>query len=141
MVRVSEQFWSTIAQGTDRNHQLDRRIGTIAQLILFSTESGDAWLLDVTDQLAACARLARDGDPDFLIPLNERHLRRIVEEWGLYYNRGRPHSSLGPGIPKPSQEAVPASDHRHKPPAGYRVGKTPVPGGLHHEYRLVGEAA
>ena len=38
------------------------RIVTIGQLILFSTETGDAWLLDVTDRLAA--RLARDGDPE-----------------------------------------------------------------------------
>ncbi|MGC9158921.1 MAG: hypothetical protein ACP5FH_08005 [Terracidiphilus sp.] len=38
------------------------RMVTIGQLILFSTETGDAWLLDVTDHLAA--RLARDGDPE-----------------------------------------------------------------------------
>src|ERR1035438_1149184 len=38
------------------------RVVTIGQLILFSTETGDAWLLDVTDKLAA--RLARDGDPE-----------------------------------------------------------------------------
>jgi hypothetical protein len=38
------------------------RMVTIGQLILFSTETGDAWLLDVTDKLAA--RLARDGDPE-----------------------------------------------------------------------------
>jgi hypothetical protein len=37
----------------------DRRIVTIGQLVLFSTETGDAWLLDPTDRLAA--RLARDG--------------------------------------------------------------------------------
>jgi len=35
---------------------------TIGQLILFSTETGDAWLLDAADRLAA--RLARDGDPE-----------------------------------------------------------------------------
>jgi hypothetical protein len=39
----------------------------------------------------------------------------------IQYNRGRPHSSLGPEIPEPNQDRVPASDHRHKPPAGYRV--------------------
>ena len=38
------------------------RMVTIGQLILFSTETGDARLLDVTDKLAA--RLARDGDPE-----------------------------------------------------------------------------
>jgi len=31
----------------------DGRVVTLGQLILFSTDSGDAWLLDVTDQLAA----------------------------------------------------------------------------------------
>jgi hypothetical protein len=30
--------------------------------VLFSTETGDAWLLDPADQLAA--RVARDGDPE-----------------------------------------------------------------------------
>jgi len=40
----------------------DRRIVRIAGLVLFSTETGDAWLLDPADRLAA--RLARDGDPE-----------------------------------------------------------------------------
>jgi putative transposase len=78
---------------------------------------------------------------DYLIPINERHLKLTIKEWVLHYNRGRPHSSLGPGVPEPNQDKVPASDHRHKLPAGYRVVKTPVLGGLHHEYRLVKEAA
>src|SRR6266849_9376216 len=46
----------------DKAADHDGRIVTIGQLILFSTDTGDAWLLDVTDQLAA--RLARDGDPE-----------------------------------------------------------------------------
>src|SRR6202047_1346296 len=37
----------------------DGRILTIGQLVLFSTETGDAWVLDPADRLAA--RLARDG--------------------------------------------------------------------------------
>jgi hypothetical protein len=40
------------------NH--DGRIVTIGQLVLFSTETGDAWLLDRTDLLAA--RLAQNGE-------------------------------------------------------------------------------
>ena len=40
----------------------DGRVVTIGPLVLFSTETGDAWLLDPSDQLAA--RLARDGDPE-----------------------------------------------------------------------------
>jgi len=48
----------------------DGRVVTIGQFVLFSTETGDAWLLDPSDQLAA--PLARDGDPEpFDIEENE----------------------------------------------------------------------
>ena len=40
----------------------DGRFVTVGPLALFSTETGDAWLLDPTDHLAA--RIARDGDPE-----------------------------------------------------------------------------
>src|SRR6201997_168024 len=40
----------------------DGRIVTFGQLVLFSTETGDAWLLDSSDRLAA--RLARDGESE-----------------------------------------------------------------------------
>jgi hypothetical protein len=40
----------------------DGRFVTVGPLVLFSTDTGDAWLLDPEDRLAA--RLARDGDPD-----------------------------------------------------------------------------
>jgi hypothetical protein len=38
---------------------------------------------------------------DWLIPLSESHLRSILTSWVEHYNRGRPHSSLGPGVPDP----------------------------------------
>ena len=38
------------------------RIVTVGELILFSTETGDAWLIDPADRLAA--RLARDGESE-----------------------------------------------------------------------------
>jgi hypothetical protein len=40
----------------------DGHIVSVGQLVLFSTRTGDAWLLDPADKLAA--RLARDGDPE-----------------------------------------------------------------------------
>src|SRR5258708_13315604 len=40
----------------------DSRVVTIGQLILFSTKTGDAWLLDPADQLAA--RLAREAESE-----------------------------------------------------------------------------
>jgi putative transposase len=78
---------------------------------------------------------------DFLIPLNEGHLRTILKEWVAHYNRGRPHSSLGLGIPEPSA-GIPATQiPGHRIRCGHRVVGRPVLGGLHHEYRLEKVAA
>ncbi len=65
----------------------DGRLVTIGQLVLFSTETGDAWLLDPSDQLAA--PLARDGDPEpFHIEQNET---TFTIEWkGSYRIEGYP---------------------------------------------------
>jgi hypothetical protein len=35
-----------------------------------------------------------------VIPCSEQHLRRLLHEWIAHDNRGRPHASLGPGIPE-----------------------------------------
>lgn len=45
----------------DRATERDARIVTLGDLVLFSTETGDAWMLDPGDGLARC--LAQDGDP------------------------------------------------------------------------------
>ena len=42
----------------------DGRFVTVGSLARFSTDTGDAWLLDPGDHLAS--RLARDGDPEDL---------------------------------------------------------------------------
>jgi transposase InsO family protein len=72
---------------------------------------------------------------DFVIPVTERHVRVILREWIRHYNRGRPHSSLGPGLPDPPREPVLVRDG-HQLPVGHRVVATSILGGLHHEYRL-----
>ena len=59
----------------------DSRIVSFAQLLLFSSETGDAWLLDVSDQLAA--RVARDGDPES-IQLEETDANFAVGWKGTY---------------------------------------------------------
>jgi putative transposase len=72
---------------------------------------------------------------DFVIPMTEQHLRAILREWISHYNRGRPHSSLGPGLPDPPPGRV-VTSNGHQLPTGHRVGATPILGGLHHEYGL-----
>lgn len=57
------------------------RIVTIGQLVLFSTETGDAWLLDPSDQLAA--PLARDGDP-FSVEIKDTDTSFTVAWKGQY---------------------------------------------------------
>ena len=52
---------------------------------------------------------------DWLIPLSEAHLRAILKCWVTHYNRGRPHSALGPGVPDPpaNQKVTPKLEARH----------------------------
>ena len=79
------------------------RIVTLGQLIFFSTETGDAWLLDTEDALAA--PLARDGDPE-PIHIEETDANFTIEWKGSYRiegtafiytegNRGRMRAILG----------------------------------------------
>jgi putative transposase len=87
---------------------------------------------------AYCERLIgtmRRECVDFMIPLNERHLQRFLAEWVPHYNRGRPHATLGPGIPDRPSSVAPLSTG-HRLPHGHRVTDTPILAGLHHEYRL-----
>ncbi|MGH8647717.1 MAG: hypothetical protein ACREUP_00200 [Burkholderiales bacterium] len=63
----------------------DGRIVTIGQLVLFSTETGDAWMLDPSDQLAA--RLAQDGDPE-PIHIEETDTRFAIGWRGHYRIEG-----------------------------------------------------
>ena len=72
---------------------------------------------------------------DWLIVLNERHLRFVLREWMAHYNKGRPHASLGPGIPDVPLDAL-ARDNGHRIPDGHRAIAAPILGGLHHDYRL-----
>ncbi|HEX9872611.1 MAG TPA: integrase core domain-containing protein [Candidatus Tectomicrobia bacterium] len=94
---------------------------------------------------AICERLIgtlRRECLDFLIPLTEPHLRCLLHEWVPHYNKGRPHMSLGPGIPQlPPHLPAPLQAHRHQLPEHLRVVVRPILGGLHHEYQLGQKAA
>jgi transposase InsO family protein len=49
---------------------------------------------------------------DWLIPVHEGHLRWSLRDWVIHYNRGRPRTSLGPGIPDPLPERNPLASTR-----------------------------
>jgi putative transposase len=79
---------------------------------------------------------------DWIIPLTERHLRKTLRFWLPHYNRGRPHSSLGPGLPDPPLNIpVHVQRQRHRFDRSSRVVAHSVLNGLHHEYSLLARAA
>ena len=68
-------------------------------------------------------RTIRQECLDHMIPVSEAHLRKILAEFVDYYNRDRPHRSLGLQAPLP------------KPQPGHGlIAVRPVLGGLHHVY-------
>jgi len=56
-----------------------------------------------------------------VIPINERHLRRVLAEFVNYYNHDRPHRSLDLQAPFPKHSVT-----------HVRIAVRPVLGGLHH---------
>ena len=88
------------------NH--DGRIVTIGQLVLFSTETGDAWLLDRTDFLAA--RLARNGEAE-PIQIVETAATFAIEWKGSYRINGPAfvYSDRIPVAPLPSSDTQPTN--------------------------------
>jgi transposase InsO family protein len=65
---------------------------------------------------------------DHLLVLGEAHLRRILKDYVVYFNRDRPHQGLRQCVPDPPElDGVPTGI----------VHATPVLGGLHHSYRRV----
>ena len=79
---------------------------------------------------------------DFMISLNGKHLYGILKEWVGHYNLGRPHMSLGPGIPQPIR-TLPArrQAHRHRLPHYQRLRSRSILNGLYHEYEYEEKAA
>lgn len=59
---------------------------------------------------------------------NERHLRRVLNEYVAYFNRWRPHRAIGQVAPLASALEVQIQD-------GAKIIARPVLGGLHHVYQ------
>jgi transposase InsO family protein len=75
---------------------------------------------------------------DYVIPLSERHLRRILTLWVDHYNRSRPHSTIGPDIPfRVTKLGVNTVQLPRKIKPTDRIIATPILGGLHHNYQIM----
>jgi transposase InsO family protein len=72
---------------------------------------------------------------DYLIPLNETHLKRMLREWVNHYNSALPHQSLGPGIPDQAEQSLSADEDPKPISPNSQVITKSILGGLHHEYR------
>ncbi len=81
---------------------------------------------------AICERLlgsVRRECLDHMVVVSEAHLRRVLNEYVLYFNRSRPHQGIDQRIPVPLQSGALASGESGT------VIAFPVLGGLHHDYR------
>ena len=76
---------------------------------------------------------------NWVIPVNERHLRHALAEWMPHYNGERPHSAFGSGLPDDTGRRPALTGHDLPP--GHRVVARPRLGGLHHDYPLERVAA
>src|SRR5215469_800551 len=73
-------------------------------------------------------RSARSQCLDHLIIFSEANLRRVLSAYVTYYNRWRPHRSLGQAAPCGELMPLPRQ-------ACPKIAAQPVLGGLHHIYR------
>ena len=65
-----------------------------------------SWSIQRARYQAAVGGCRYPGQLDWVIPISEARLRAILKSWVEHYNRGRPHSSLGPGVPGPLNVVV-----------------------------------
>ena len=87
------------------------------QLTAFDNAVAERWV-----------RSARSECLDHLIVFGEANLRRVLSVYVAYYNRWRPHRSLGQAAP--CGEVMPPRQHGCR-----KLAVAPVLGGLHHIYR------
>jgi hypothetical protein len=66
---------------------------------------------------------------DHVIVLNERHLKRLISEYVLYYHEDRTHLGLAKDTPTGRPLAIPSGAER-------KIQASPRLGGLHHRYAV-----
>jgi transposase InsO family protein len=73
-------------------------------------------------------RTVRNECLDHRLIFGHQHLQRTIDEYVAYYNRWRPHRSLGQIAPCPDLKEPPEKSPSH-------LAAKPILGGLHHVYQ------
>jgi putative transposase len=110
MVVSGDQKYRFVIHDRDTiySEQVDRTVEAMGLVVLKTP-------VRVPQANAFCERLIgtmRRECLDFVIALSERHLRAVLHVWVAHYNRGRPHASLGLGIPDRCDFAPLLTGHR-----------------------------
>jgi hypothetical protein len=71
-INIQREVEYIVRRAAERN----ARVVTLGPFVFFSTETGDAWLLDPSDHLALC--LARDGNLGRSISQSQREPLRLA---------------------------------------------------------------
>ena len=66
----------------NRAQEYDSRVVSLGSLIFFSTETGDAWMLDCEDGLALNLAIAGDKQPFRILETSEK----VAIEWNANYH-------------------------------------------------------
>jgi transposase InsO family protein len=110
----------------DRDSKFGEAVGSAVEAIglkAIRTSFRSPWQNGVAERwVGSCRREL----VDHVIPLNERHLRRVLSEYVRYYHLDRTHLGL--------KKDTPSLRTRAKLHPGSRVRSFPRLGGLHHRY-------
>jgi transposase InsO family protein len=68
---------------------------------------------------------------DYVIPINQRHLEKLLAEYVDYYNNVRTHQALGGQTPIASDPPPPTKVK------GAKLSAKPILGGLYHDYAKI----
>ena len=66
---------------------------------------------------------------DHVLVFHERHLARLLREYGDYFNQARPHQGIKQAMPAATETPADSSQ------SSRRIVSLPVLGGLHHDFR------
>ena len=133
MDRIVQQLREAFPNGTDNQYVIFDRDAKFGLAVLdFLNSCGIAalrasyrtpWQNGVAERWV---RSIRNELLDHVIILNERHLRRLAQEYVRYYHRDRTHDGLDKDTPT-NRPVVRRND-------GEQLESAPRLGGLHHRY-------